>query len=343
MTNLSIENQEIIADYKKVNNDIHHNFTVIEQVSKLLTTLNLESTQSDMKSESMEIRLENFNKGYALPLPFATLCRLFMWLPSDDLKFLDKSVLDENRNNLIIQIQKSVALFENAMNTFKRFVKANHLESYYRYEKGFEAYLFNNEYKAKFIDKLDYLRVRHFSTAQDKTLDNNFGGLIVRFNQQELKDEIFDFSLEPILEQFTGNDFAYKYFVYKFLDKLLEQLPNFDNEKELDALLALAKDGSKDSIIEKLKEKLQNFNVTDLSGDFEIPIESASDIASIVSEIYHLQGVGDHYTPSKIADLMSEKRAGSFIDLGSFKFSVSGYRRNEKGGLIQLLKLRVAK
>ena len=240
----------------------------------------------------------------------------------------------------LVNMEKSVALFENHVKTFALFTKYNGLDSYYKYVKGYSDLLINGDIKYTIIDKLDFLRST-FNSAKDELSEQNFGGFVLKFNPAELKHEfiIWDRTNTPKYER---KELVYKFFVHKFLDVLLSQLPNFDSEEEIAQLIYEIKVKSADAITEQLKEKLADFGVTDLIGEFEVSAFHASRAIKLITDIYHYKNDTYQYSEKHIDMLIEENRKGTYIDLGTIKFSVGKEYRNDQGDLMQVVKIKKA-
>lgn len=240
----------------------------------------------------------------------------------------------------LVNMEKSVALFENHIKTFALFVKYNGLDSYYKYVKGYSDALIKGDIKSTITDKLDFLRLT-FSSTKDELVEHNWGGFVLKFNPADLKHEfhIWETTNSPKYER---KELVYKFFVYKFLDVLLSQLPNFGNEEEIAQLIYDVKVKSADTIIQQFKNKLADFGVTDLIGEFEVSAFHASRAIKLITDIYHYQSDTFQYIEKHIDLLIEENRKGTYIDLGTIKFSVGKEYRNDKGDLMQVVKIKKA-
>lgn len=237
-------------------------------------------------------------------------------------------------------MEKSVALFENHIKTFALFAKYNGLESYYKYVKGYSNVLINGDMKSTIVDNLNYLR-SIFNSAKDELVEHNFGGFILKFNSADLKHEfhIWETTNAPKYER---KELVYKFFVYKFLDVLLSQLPNFDSEEEIAQLIYDVKVKSADAIIQQFKNKLADFGVTDLIGEFEVSAFHASGVIKLITDISYYQNNTRCYDEKYIDVLIEGQRKGTYIELEPIKFSVGKEYRNDKGDLMQIVKIKKA-
>lgn len=123
---------------------------------------------------------------------------------------------------------------------------------------------------------------------------------------------------------------------------MLSQLPNFDSEEEIAQLIYEIKVKSADAITEQLKEKLADFGVTDLIGEFEVSTFHASRAIKLVTDIYHYQSNTYQYSEKHIDLLIEETRKGTYIELDPIKFSVGKEYRNDQVDLMQVVKIKKA-
>lgn len=341
---LNRETQVIIAEHKNINNGIEHNFDIALKVSQLLSELQSPKFNID---EASILSLDNSDslhhkqKVLAIGHPLNAIYKIIAKNNNDDtntLRLVDLYPNDQDKVELV-NMEKSVALFENHIKTFALFAKYNGLDSYYKYVKGYSDSLINGDIKSTIVDNLNYLRST-FNSAKDELLEQNFGGFVLKFNPAELKHEfiIWDRTNTPKYER---KELVYKFFVHKFLDVLLSQLPNFDNE-EIAQLIYDVKVKSADAITEQLKEKLADFGVTDLIGKFEVSAFHASRAIKLITDIYHYQSDTYQYSEKHIDLLIEENRKGTYIDLGNIKFLVGKEYRNDKGDLMQIVKIKKA-
>lgn len=99
---------------------------------------------------------------------------------------------------------------------------------------------------------------------------------------------------------------------------------------------------SADAIIQQFKNKLADFGVTDLIGEFEVSAFHASRAIKLITDIYHYKNDTYQYSEKHIDMLIEENRKGTYIDLGNIKFSVGKEYRNDKGDLMQVVKIKKA-
>lgn len=342
---LNRETQVIIAEHKNILNGIEHNFDIALKIAQLLAEVQSPKFNDD---DASILSLDNSDSLYhkqkvlAIGHPLNAIYKIIAKNNNDDtntLRLVDLYPNDHAQVELV-NMEKSVALFENHIKTFALFVKYNGLDSYYKYVKGFSDSLINGDMKSTIVDKLDFLRST-FNSAKDELLEQNFGGFVLKFNPAELKHEfiIWDRTNTPKYER---KELVYKFFAHKFLDVLLSQLPNFNNEEEIAQLIYEVKVKSADAITEQLKEKLAVFGVTDLIGEFEVSAFHASRAIKLITDIYHYQSDTFQYSEKHIDLLIEENRKGTYIDLGNIKFSVGKEYRNDKGDLMQIVKIKKA-
>lgn len=338
------ETQVIIAEHKNILNGIEHNFDIALKVSQLLSELQSPKFNDDEASilslddsDSLHHKQKVLTIGHPLNAIYKIIAK-----NNDDTNTLRLVDLYPNSNCQaeLVNMEKSVALFENHVKTFALFAKYNSLDSYYKYVKGYSDPLINGDIKYTIVDKLDFLRST-FNSAKDELSEQNFGGFVLKFNPAELKHEfiIWDRTNTPKYER---KELVYKFFVHKFLDVLLSQLPNFDSEEEIAQLIYDVKVKSSDAITEQLKEKLADFGVTDLIGEFEVSAFHASRAIKLITDIYHYQSDTSQYSEKYIDVLIEEQRKGTYIDLGTIKFSVGKEYRNDNGDLMQIIKIKKA-
>lgn len=342
---LNKETQVILAEHKNIANGIEHNFNIALKVSQLLSELqspkfNIDETSILSLDDSDS--LQHKQKVLAIGYPLNAIYKIIAKNNNDDTNTLRLVDLYPNSNGQVelVNMEKSVALFENHVKTFALFAKYNGLDSYYKYVKGYSDLLINGDIKYTIIDKLDFLRST-FNSAKDELSEQDLGGFVLKFNPAELKHEfiIWDRTNTPKYER---KELVYKFFVHKFLDVLLSQLPNFDSEEEIAQLIYEIKVKSADAITEQLKEKLADFGVTDLIGEFEVSAFHASRAIKLVTDIYHYQSNTYQYSEKHIDMLIEENRKGTYIDLGTIKFSVGKEYRNDQGDLMQVVKIKKA-
>lgn len=341
---LNQNTQAIIAEHKNITNGIEHNFDIALKVSQLLSELQSPKFNDDEASilslddaDSLHHKQKVLTIGHPLNAIYKIIAK-----NNDDTNTLRLVDLYPNSNCQaeLVNMEKSVALFENHVKTFALFTKYNGLDSYYKYVKGYSDLLINGDIKYTIIDKLDFLRST-FNSAKDELSEQNFGGFVLKFNPAELKHEfiIWDRTNTPKYER---KELVYKFFVHKFLDVLLSQLPNFDNEEEIAQLIYEIKVKSADAITEQLKEKLADFGVTDLIGEFEVSAFHTSRAIKLITDIYHYKNDTYQYSEKHIDMLIEENRKGTYIDLGTIKFSVGKEYRNDQGDLMQVVKIKKA-
>ena len=341
---LNRETQVIIAEHKNITNGIEHNFDIALKVSQLLSELQSPKFNVDDASilslddsDSLHHKQKVLTIGHPLNAIYKIIAK-----NNDDTNTLRLVDLYPNSNCQaeLVNMEKSVALFENHVKTFALFAKYNCLDSYYKYVKGYSDPLINGDIKYTIIDKLDFLRST-FNSAKDELSEQDLGGFVLKFNPAELKHEfiIWDRTNTPKYER---KELVYKFFVHKFLDVLLSQLPNFDSEEEIAQLIYEIKVKSADAITEQLKEKLADFGVTDLIGEFEVSAFHASRAIKLITDIYHYQSDTSQYSEKYIDVLIEEQRKGTYIDLGTIKFSVGKEYRNDNGDLMQIIKIKKA-
>ena len=342
---LNKETQVIITEHKNINNGIEHNFDIALKVSQLLTEVQSPKFNDDDASILSLDDSDNLHykqKVLAIGHPLNAIYKIIAKNNNDDtntLRLIDLYPNDQAQVELV-NMEKSVALFENHVKTFALFAKYNGLDSYYKYVKGYSDLLINGDIKYTIIDKLDFLRST-FNSAKDELSEQDLGGFVLKFNPAELKHEfiIWDRTNTPKYER---KELVYKFFVHKFLDVLLSQLPNFDSEEEIAQLIYEIKVKSADAITEQLKEKLADFGVTDLIGKFEVSAFHASRAIKLLTDIYHYQSNTYQYSEKHIDMLIEENRKGTYIDLGTIKFSVGKEYRNDQGDLMQVVKIKKA-
>lgn len=341
---LNRETQVIIAEHKNINNGIEHNFDIALKVSQLLSELQSPKFNIDdvsILSLDDSDSLHHKQKVLAIGHPLNAIYKIIAKNNdgTNTLRLVDLYPNDQAQVELV-NMEKSVTLFENHIKTFALFAKYNGLESYYKYVKGYSDALINGDMKSTIADDLNYLR-SFFNSAKDELVEHNFGGFILKFNSADLKHEfhIWETTNAPKYER---KELVYKFFVYKFLDVLLSQLPNFDNEEEIAQLVYDVKVKSADIIIQQFKNKLADFGVTDLIGEFEVSAFHASRAIKLITDIYHYQSDTFQYSEKHIDLLIEENRKGTYIDLGNIKFSVGKEYRNDKGDLMQVVKIKKA-
>lgn len=341
---LNRETQVIIAEHKNINNGIEHNFDIALKVSQLLSELQSPKFNIDdvsILSLDDSDSLHHKQKVLAIGHPLNAIYKIIAKNNdgTNTLRLVDLYPNDQAQVELV-NMEKSVTLFENHIKTFALFAKYNGLESYYKYVKGYSDALINGDMKSTIADDLNYLR-SIFNSAKDELVEHNFGGFILKFNSADLKHEfhIWETTNAPKYER---KELVYKFFVYKFLDVLLSQLPNFDNEEEIAQLVYDVKVKSADIIIQQFKNKLADFGVTDLIGEFEVSAFHASRAIKLITDIYHYQSDTFQYSEKHIDLLIEENRKGTYIDLGNIKFSVGKEYRNDKGDLMQVVKIKKA-
>ena len=341
---LNRETQVIIAEHKNITNGIEHNFNIALKVSQLLSELQSPKFNIDdasILSLDNSDSLHHKQKVLAIGHPLNAIYKIIA-KNNDDTNTLRLVDLYPNNNGQaeLVNMEKSVALFENHVKTFALFAKYNGLDSYYKYVKGYSDSLINGDIKYTIIDKLDFLRST-FNSAKDELSEQDLGGFVLKFNPAELKHEfiIWDRTNTPKYER---KELVYKFFVHKFLDVLLSQLPNFDSEEEIAQLIYDVKVKSSDAITEQLKEKLADFGVTDLIGEFEVSAFHASRAIKLVTDIYHYQSNTYQYSEKHIDMLIEENRKGTYIELDPIKFSVGKEYRNDQGDLMQVVKIKKA-
>ena len=341
---LNRETQIIIAEYKNIANGIEHNFDIALKVSQLLSELQSPKFNIDdvsILSLDDSDSLYHKQKVLAIGHPLNAIYKIIAKNNDDTntLRLVDLYPNDQAQVELV-NMEKSVALFENHIKTFALFAKYNGLDSYYKYVKGYSDALINGDMKSTIADDLNYLR-SIFNSAKDELVEHNFGGFILKFNSADLKHEfhIWETTNAPKYER---KELVYKFFVYKFLDVLLSQLPNFDSEEEIAQLIYDVKVKSADTIIQQFKNKLADFGVTDLIGEFEVSAFHASRAIKLITDIYHYQSDTFQYSEKHIDLLIEENRKGTYIDLGNIKFSVGKEYRNDKGDLMQVVKIKKA-
>lgn len=341
---LNKETQVILAEHKNINNGIEHNFDITLKVSQLLSELQSPKFNIDdasILSLDDSDSLHHKQKVLAIGHPLNAIYKIIAKNNNDDtntLRLIDLYPNDHDKIELV-NMEKSVVLFENHVKTFALFAKYNGLDSYYKYVKGYSDALINGDMKSTIVDNLNYLR-SIFNSAKDELVEHNFGGFILKFNSADLKHEfhIWETTNAPKYER---KELVYKFFVYKFLDVLLSQLPNFDNEEEIAQLVYDVKVKSAD-IIQQFKNKLADFGVTDLIGEFEVSAFHASRAIKLITDICHYQSDTSQYSEKYIDVLIEEQRKGTYIDLGAIKFSVGKEYRNNKGDLMQVVKIKKA-
>lgn len=342
---LNKETQVILAEHKNINNGIEYNFDIALKVSQLLSELQSPKFNIDdasILSLDDSDSLHHKQKVLAIGYPLNAIYKIIAKNNNDDtntLRLIDLYPNDYDKIELV-NIEKSVALFENHIKTFALFVKYNGLDSYYKYVKGYSDALIKGDIKSTITDKLDFLRLT-FSSTKDELVEHNWGGFVLKFNPADLKHEfhIWETTNSPKYER---KELVYKFFVYKFLDVLLSQLPNFGNEEEIAQLIYDVKVKSADTIIQQFKNKLADFGVTDLIGEFEVSAFHASRAIKLITDIYHYQSDTFQYSEKHIDLLIEENRKGTYIDLGTIKFSVGKEYRNDKGDLMQVVKIKKA-
>ena len=342
---LNKETQVIIAEHKNIANGIEHNFDIALKVSQLLVELqspkfNIDDTS--ILSLDDPDNLHHKQKVLAIGYPLNAIYKIIAKNNNDDtntLRLVDLYPNDHDKIELV-NMEKSVALFENHIKTFALFAKYNGLDSYYKYVKGYSDALINGDMKSTIVDNLNYLRST-FNSAKDKLAEYNFCGFVLKFNPADLKHEfhIWDLTNTPKYER---KELVYKFFVHKFLDVLLSQLPNFDSEEEIAQLIYEVKVKSVDAITQQFKEKLADFGVTDLIGEFEVSAFRASGVIKLIADIYHYQNNTRFYDEKYIDVLIEEQRKGTYIYLDTIKFSVGKEYRNDKGDLMQVVKIKKA-
>ena len=341
---LNKETQVVLSEHKNIANGIEHNFDIALKVSQLLSELQSPKFNVDDASilslddsDSLHHKQKVLTIGHPLNAIYKIIAK-----NNDDTNTLRLVDLYTNSNCQaeLVNMEKSVALFENHVKTFALFAKYNGLDSYYKYVKGYSDPLINGDIKYTIVDKLDFLRST-FNSAKDELSEQNFGGFVLKFNPAELKHEfiIWDRTNTPKYER---KELVYKFFVHKFLDVLLSQLPNFDSEEEIAQLIYEIKVKSADAITEQLKEKLADFGVTDLIGEFEVSAFHASRAIKLVTDIYHYQSNTYQYSEKHIDLLIEETRKGTYIELDPIKFSVGKEYRNDQGDLMQVVKIKKA-
>lgn len=342
---LNKETQVILAEHKNITNGIEHNFDIALKVSQLLSELqspkfNIDDASILSLDDSDSLRHKQ--KVLAIGHPLNAIYKIIAKNNNDDTKTLRLIDLYPNDHDKIelVNMEKSVALFENHIKTFALFVKYNGLDSYYKYVKSYSDALIKGDIKSTITDKLDFLRLT-FSSTKDELVEHNWGGFVLKFNPADLKHEfhIWETTNSPKYER---KELVYKFFVYKFLDVLLSQLPNFDNEEEIAQLVYDVKVKSADTIIQQFKNKLADFGVTDLIGEFEVSAFHASRAIKLITDIYHYQSDTYQYSEKHIDLLIEENRKGTYINLGTIKFSVGKEYRNDKGDLMQVVKIKKA-
>ena len=341
---LNRETQIIIAEHKNILNGIEHNFDIALKVSQLLSELQSPKFNIDdvsILSLDDSDSLHHKQKVLAIGHPLNAIYKIIAKNNDDTntLRLVDLYPNDQAQVELV-NMEKSVALFENHIKTFALFAKYNGLDSYYKYVKGYSDALINGDMKSTIADDLNYLR-SIFNSAKDELVEHNFGGFILKFNSADLKHEfhIWETTNAPKYER---KELVYKFFVYKFLDVLFSQLPNFDNEEEIAQLVYDVKVKSADIIIQQFKNKLADFGVTDLIGEFEVSAFHASRAIKLITDICHYQSDTSQYSEKYIDVLIEEQRKGTYIDLGAIKFSVGKEYRNNKGDLMQVVKIKKA-
>lgn len=342
---LNKETQVIIAEHKNIANGIEHNFDIALKVSQLL--VELQSPKFNIDDTSILLlddpdNLHHKQKVLAIGYPLNAIYKIIAKNNNDDtntLRLVDLYPNDHDKIELV-NMEKSVALFENHIKTFALFAKYNGLDSYYKYVKGYSDALINGDMKSTIVDNLNYLRST-FNSAKDKLAEYNFCGFVLKFNPADLKHEfhIWDLTNTPKYER---KELVYKFFVHKFLDVLLSQLPNFDSEEEIAQLIYEVKVKSVDAITQQFKEKLADFGVTDLIGEFEVSAFRASGVIKLIADIYHYQNNTRFYDEKYIDVLIEEQRKGTYIYLDTIKFSVGKEYRNDKGDLMQVVKIKKA-
>ena len=342
---LNRETQVIIAEHKNINNGIEHNFDIALKVSQLLSELQSPKFNIDdasILSLDDSDSLHHKQKVLAIGHPLNAIYKIIAKNNNDDTNTLRLIDLYPNNNSQdeLVNMEKSVALFENYIKTFALFVKYNGLDGYYKYVKGFSNSLINGDIKSTITDELGFLRLT-FNSAKDELVEHNWGGFVLKFNPSDLKHEfvIWDKTNTPKYER---KELVYKFFVHKFLDVLLSQLPNFDSEEEIAQLIYDVKVKSADVIIQQFKNKLTDFGVTDLIGEFEVSAFHASRAIKLITDIYHYQSDTSQYSEKYIDVLIEEQRKGTYIDLGTIKFSVGKEYRNDNGDLMQTVKIKKA-
>lgn len=342
---LNKETQVVLSEHKNIANGIEHNFNIALKVSQLLSELQspkFNDDEASILSLDDSDSLQHKQKVLAIGYPLNAIYKIIAKNNNDDTNTLRLVDLYPNNNGQaeLVNMEKSVALFENHVKTFALFAKYNGLDSYYKYVKGYSDSLINGDIKYTIIDKLDFLRST-FNSAKDELSEQDLGGFVLKFNPAELKHEfiIWDRTNTPKYER---KELVYKFFVHKFLDVLLSQLPNFDSEEEIAQLIYEIKVKSADAITEQLKEKLADFGVTDLIGEFEVSAFHASRAIKLVTDIYHYQSNTYQYSEKHIDMLIEENRKGTYIDLGTIKFSVGKEYRNDQGDLMQVVKIKKA-
>lgn len=342
---LNKETQVIITEHKNINNGIEHNFDIALKVSQLLTEVqspkfNIDDASILALDDSDSLHYKQ--KVLAIGHPLNAIYKIIAKNNNDDtntLRLIDLYPNDQAQVELV-NMEKSVALFENHVKTFALFAKYNGLDSYYKYVKGFSNSLINGDIKSTITDELDFLRLT-FNSAKDELVEHNWGGFVLKFNPADLKQEfvIWDKTNMPKYER---KELVYKFFVHKFLDVLLSQLPNFDNEEEIAQLIYDIKVKSVDAITQQLKEKLADLGVTDLIGEFEVSAFRASRVIKLITDIFHYQNNTRCYDEKGIDVLIDVQRKGTYIDLEPIKFSVGKEYRNDKGDLMQVVKIKKA-
>ena len=343
---LNKETQVIITEHKNINNGIEHNFDIALKVSQLLTEVQSPKFNDDDASILSLDDSDNLHykqKVLAIGHPLNAIYKIIAKNNNDDtntLRLIDLYPNDQAQVELV-NMEKSVALFENHVKTFALFAKYNGLDSYYKYVKGFSKSLINGDIKSTIVDDLNYLRST-FNSAQDELKEHNIGGLVVKFNPSELKQEFFNSDSPVDASKYERKEFVYKFFVHKFLDVLLSQLPNFDSEEEIAQLIYDVKVKSVDTITQQLKEKLADLGVTDLIGEFEVSAFRSSRVIKLITDIYYYQNNTRCYDEKYIDVLIEGQRKGTYIELAPIKFSVGKEYRNDKGDLMQVVKIKKA-
>lgn len=342
---LNKETQVVLSEHKNIANGIEHNFDIALKVSQLLSELQSPKFNVDDASilslddsDSLHHKQKVLTIGHPLNAIYKIIAK-----NNDDTNTLRLVDLYPNSNCQaeLVNMEKSVALFENHVKTFALFAKYNGLDSYYKYVKGFSNSLINGDIKSTITDELDFLRLT-FNSAKDELVEHNWGGFVLKFNPADLKQEfvIWDKTNMPKYER---KELVYKFFVYKFLDVLLSQLPNFDSEEEIAQLIYDVKVKSVDTITQQLKEKLADLGVTDLIGEFEVSAFRASRVIKLITDIYYYYQNNTRCYDEKYIDVLIDgQRKGTYIELAPIKFSVGKEYRNDKGDLMQVVKIKKA-
>lgn len=353
MPTLTQDIQEIIADYQKVRNDIIHNHSILNKVAETLYFLKTEKTEYNnipaySTSNDLEISRQNKAKGYENAILTDSLFDILAYrgIGAGYHTFYDLPLADVERSRFIIDLGKSRALFKNYFHALARIVNKRELDIYLEYNSPIMLYWFKDDALSRLQDFApDLLRKDESITV----FQFNVGGVKIDVNLAKFRQAVA--KMKERIYLYLQDENIVDLFIHLYLNDILAQFPNLDNESEVLSFLSITDKEHTNQAILKIEEKLAKLGVTQLFGEFTLQSESnVCDAVSYVSKIFYLKERLDSperrpyiSTPYDVRQRLEFARRGSFISESNFEFSVSKPKRNEKGVEVVTLKIRAKK